>query len=47
MIHTINIASSVISFNIFEIIIMILMPAVVAAILTWYAKQATNKGWIS
>lgn len=47
MIHTINIASSVISFNIVEIIIMILMPAVVAAILIWYAKQATNKGWIS
>lgn len=46
MIHTINIASSKISFSITEIVIMILMPLIVAAFLIWYSKQAESKGWI-
>jgi len=47
MIHTVGIASSTIDFSPFEIVMMILMPLVVAAILIWYSKQAENKGWIS
>jgi hypothetical protein len=47
MIHTIRIASSTIDFSAFEILIMILMPLVVAAFLTWYSKRAESKGWIS
>lgn len=47
MIHTVGIASSTIDFRPFEIVMMILMPLVVAAILIWYSKQAENKGWIS
>jgi hypothetical protein len=30
-----------------EIVMMILMPPVVAAFLTWYSRQARSKGWIS
>ena len=47
MIHTIRIASSTIDFSTFEILIMILMPLVVAAFLTWYSKRAKSKDWIS
>jgi hypothetical protein len=47
MIHTIGIASSTIEFSLFEIVVMILMPLVVAAFLIWYSKQAESKGWIS
>ncbi len=47
MIHTIRIASSTIDFSLFEIVVMILMPLVVAAFLIWYSKQAGSKGWIS
>jgi len=47
MIHTVNVASSKIDFTPVEIFVMILLPVVVAAILTWYAKQAVSKSWIS
>jgi len=47
MIHTTRVATSIIDFSAFEIIMMILMPLVVAAFLIWYSKQAESKGWIS
>jgi len=47
MIHTINIASSKISFSLSEIIMMILLPVIVAAGLVWYTKHAMNKNWIN
>ena len=46
MIHTINVAVSKIDFNVAEIIIMVIMPLVVAAILLAYAKFAISKNWI-
>lgn len=46
MIHTVNIAWSTINFMPSEILVMILMPLIVAAVLIWYAKQAEHKGWI-
>lgn len=46
MIHTIGIASSTIDFSPPEIFVMIVLPLVVAALLTWYSKRAERKGWI-
>ena len=39
MIHTIDVARSKVDFSLFEIFIMILLPLVVAAFLTWYSKH--------
>jgi len=36
-----------IDFDLVEIMGVILMPLVVAALLIWYSKQAKDKGWIS
>lgn len=47
MIHTINVASSKINFNFPEILVMILLPIIVAAILIWYTKLTMNKSWIN
>ena len=47
MLHTINIAYSTIDFSLMEIVVMILMPLVVAALLIWYSKQAVRKGWLT
>lgn len=47
MIHTINIAVSAIEYNFGEIVMMILMPLIIAALLVWYTKRAKNKGWIT
>lgn len=47
MIHTVNVATSKIDFSPFEILVMILLPVIVAAILIWYSKHAMSKGWIS
>lgn len=47
MVHTINVANTKISFSSAEIMVMILLPIIVAAILIWYARLATNKRWIS
>jgi hypothetical protein len=47
MVHTVRVASSVISFSPFEVVMMILMPLVVAVFLIWFSKQAASKGWIS
>ena len=46
MIHTINVASSKIEFSPAEIVMMILLPIIVAAILIWYSKLSERKGWI-
>lgn len=46
MIHTLDVAVSIIDFGPFEIFMMILSPLVVAALLIWYSKQAERKGWI-
>lgn len=47
MIHTINVASSEIGFSLSELIVMILLPIIVAAILIWYTKLAVGKSWIN
>ncbi len=47
MIHTVDVARSTIDFSPLEILIMILLPVLVAALLIWYAKWAEGKGWIS
>ena len=46
MTHTIGIAGSTVDFSVFEILMMILMPLVVAVFLIWYSKLAESKGWI-
>ena len=46
-IHTINIALSAVDFSAFEIVMMILMSPVIAALLIWYSSWAESKGWIS
>jgi hypothetical protein len=46
MIHTTSVASTKIDFAPVEIVVMILLPIIVAALLTWYAKLAMSKGWI-
>ena len=47
MMHTLNVAISKISFSIGEIVVMILLPIIVAAVLIWYTKLAMNKNWIN
>jgi len=47
MIHTVNIASSKIDFSPAEIIVIILLPLIVAAILIWYTKLVMSKHWIN
>jgi len=44
MIHTLSIN---IDFKIPDLIMMIVMPLIVAAFLTWYSKRANLKGWTS
>jgi hypothetical protein len=46
MIHTIQVARSVIPFSGMDVFVMIVLPVMVAAILVWYALRATrmNKG---
>lgn len=47
MIHTVNVATSKIDFSPFEILMMVLLPIIVAALLIGYTKLAMRKGWIS
>lgn len=47
MLHTVNVATSKISFNIGEIVVMILLPMIVAALLIWYTKIVTKKNWVN
>lgn len=46
MIHTVDVARSKIAFSPVDILVMILMPVVVAAILVWYSKRVESKGWV-
>ena len=46
MVHTLAVARSAIEFSLFEIVMMMLMPLVVAAFLVWYSKRAENQGWL-
>ncbi len=45
VIHTIDVANSVIRFSVAEIAIMILSPVVVAAFMVWYSRRAQSIGW--
>ena len=47
MLHTINVATSIISFSLGEIVVMILLPMIVAAFLVWYTKLVTKKSWVN
>ena len=47
MIHTIEVGYSKIDFSPVEILVMILLPLVVAAFLTWYSRLAGRKAWVS
>lgn len=46
MVHTINVAASKISFSIGEILVMIVLPIIVAALLVWYSKLVIRKCWV-
>ena len=46
MVHTINVAASKISFSIGEILVMIVVPIIVAALLVWYSKLVIRKCWV-
>jgi hypothetical protein len=47
IIHTVVVASSKIDFSPGEIIVMILLPVIVAALLIWYTKRVMSKNWIN
>lgn len=47
MVHTIRIANTVVPFSSSGIFVMIILPIIVAALLTWYAKYAERRHWIS
>lgn len=44
-IHTVNVAMSNSGFTGGEVVVMIVLPVVVAALLTWYSAWARGKGW--
>lgn len=44
MIHTLGVDYD---FTPVELLVMVVMPAVVAALLIWYSKHAEGRGWIS
>lgn len=46
MVHTLGVARSAIEFSLFEIVMMMLMPLVVAAFLVWYSQRAENQRWL-
>lgn len=46
MIHTINVASSKISFSSGEIVVMILLPIIVAVGLIGYTKLVMSRNWV-
>jgi len=43
MMHTIDVAMSDIEFSLFEIIVMVILPLVVAMLLVLYAKHANAR----
>lgn len=47
MIHTVNVATSKIHFTPADIVVMVLLPIIVAAILIWYTKLVMRKNWIN
>ena len=47
MIHTINVASSKISFSAGETVVMILLPLIVAVLLILYTKLVMGKNWVN
>ncbi len=47
MLHTINVAISKTSFSFSEIVVMIILPIIVAAILIWYSKLVIRKNWVN
>ena len=47
MVHTTDVASSKIAFSLVEIMVMIVLPVIVAAILIWYTKLAIGRNWIN
>lgn len=47
MAHTIGVIKSGVSFSPFEIVMMMVMPVVLAAFLTWYSKWCQGKAWTS
>lgn len=47
MLHTANVAISIIDFSAVEILVMIVMPLVVAAFMIWYSKRAERNDWVS
>ena len=44
MVHTVSVDFD---FSLVEIVVMVVMPFVVAALLVWYSKHAEGRGWIS
>lgn len=46
MIHTLGLDRSALGFGLFENLMMIVMPIVVAVFLVWYAKYVQKKGWL-
>lgn len=46
IIHTVMVANSKIEFSLAEIIVMIILPMIVAALLLWYITFSINKGWL-
>jgi len=47
MVHTAIVMSSGVPFNLFEVIMMMILPVVVAVFLVWYARTAESKHWIA
>lgn len=47
MLHTINVAASIISFSTSEVVVMIVLPIIVAALLVWYTKLVIKKNWVN
>ena len=46
LIPNFKLASSEIQFSLFEIVMMMILPLVLAAFLTWYANRSQANGWI-
>ena len=46
MVHTLRVANSEVDFGLFEVLMMIIMPLLIAALLVWYSKHAEIRGWI-
>jgi hypothetical protein len=46
MIPNFKLAGSEVAFTLFEMVMMLILPLLVAAFLAWYATQTHEKGWI-